>query len=121
MSEYPPSDVDKAVVLHRDHAFTSTAQTAAFIVLVTFAQLFTQLNNALVIWIFPPLSARLGFTAAEEVWPVAAYSLIVGAFVLITGRLGVRRSRLRHAKALPKATHRTSTAKRPSSPLGTPG
>ncbi|GME31725.1 MFS-type transporter [Neofusicoccum parvum] len=81
---------DDPAALGRKKVFTGVWHEVAFITIVVMAQLVTQMNLGNTIIQVRSVAHGLGVgdNAAQESWFVASYSITVGAFVLVTGRLG---------------------------------
>jgi MFS family permease len=74
----------------RPSHFRGPGHEIAFIAVVVMSQLFTQMNLGNTIIQSRTLTTAFGIadSPAQESWFVASYSTTVGAFVLVTGRLG---------------------------------
>ncbi|KAI9682575.1 MAG: hypothetical protein M1822_006873 [Bathelium mastoideum] len=67
----------------------SPAREAVFVAVICLAQFLMQAGLGSVLAILPILTASLGITnRGVSVWLIAGYSLTVGSFILVSGRLG---------------------------------
>ncbi|KAL9075827.1 MAG: hypothetical protein Q9157_003862 [Trypethelium eluteriae] len=67
----------------------SPAREAIFVTVICLAQFLTQAGLGSVLAILPILSASLGIAdRGAQAWLIAGYSLTVGTFILVSGRLG---------------------------------
>lgn len=67
----------------------SLARESVFVAVICLAQFLTQAGVGSVLAILPVLSASLGITnRGVQAWLIAGYSLTVGTFILVSGRLG---------------------------------
>ncbi|OCL07873.1 hypothetical protein AOQ84DRAFT_294277 [Glonium stellatum] len=72
----------------KESHFRGVWHEMAFIIVVVMAQVFTQMNLGNTIIQARNIADTLGGGDPQESWFVASYSTTVGAFVLVTGRLG---------------------------------
>jgi len=69
----------------------SLAREAIFVALICLAQFLTQAGLGSVLAILPVLGASLGIGVTNhgvQAWLIAGYSLTIGTFILVSGRLG---------------------------------
>ncbi|KAF2806158.1 MFS general substrate transporter [Mytilinidion resinicola] len=86
-----PSDTSPETVSREDSIeshFRGTWHEITFILVVIMAQLFSQMNLGNTIIQAASIADTFRIGEVQESWFVASYSTTVGAFVLVTGRLG---------------------------------